>query len=406
MKRKHRNVKKILSLALISFLFLFNHETLISYFYSFQIDWTIILFILSLLLAITFFIKQSSLFFDLKTIMIYFLFIISILLTMIVSKDFSGGYFFILLLIFTSLFFNSFIDKIFFYKTFLIFTLIISCFSIISRLVFIINPTFIQNNFIVVTNSENVSFYNLFFSFLVDYVSYFRVFGIYREPGVFAFFLIIALVFNLFLFTLKTQLLISLIIITAIIMTGSTPGYLSLLLVILAYFYNEIFLVKRIKLFYFLLFPIIGFFTFIYLSEVIFDAISKLSFENSSLIIRLFSIYSNFQVGIINPFNGVGITKGLGVLYRDYLSENLFNYSFTSTDNTSTHGAMFASFGSLFTFLFLILNLKFVISFSKNLIIASLILVSIILSLNSQLYLYSEVTYILFFSSLNHIKKL
>lgn len=404
-KKTRLNQKNLLSLILLIFLFMFNRDTLLSYFNSFPIDWSILFFLFSFFLYVSFD-KKPIFLIEFKTKLTYFLFLASIIFTIILNNDYSGGYFLIILIIITSFFFNSIIKRKFFYTIFIFFSLFISTFSIVSRLIYVIDPIFIETNFLVVTNSENVSFYNLFFSFLVNYVEYFRIFGIYREPGVFAFILIISLIFNLFFFKFKYHLLINLILLTGIILTGSTPGYLSMGIILFAYLYNYLNSLKKVRFIYIFLVPLISFFTFFYFSEVILEAFSKISFENSSLVIRFFSILSNFQVGLSNPIYGMGIKTGLGDLYRSLLSLNLSNFSYSSIDNTSTHGAMFATFGILFPVLFITLNFRFSFSFSKNYFVSALIFLAILFSLNSQLYLYSEFSYLLFFSSLNHINNL
>ena len=93
-------------------------------------------------------------------------------------------------------------------------------------------------------NTSGMSFYNLFIV-VIPKIYYYssimvRNFGLFREPGVYQMYIILALIIQLFIFS-KPNLKITIMYILVLISTFSTTGYIALLLLLGTY------MVKRNK---------------------------------------------------------------------------------------------------------------------------------------------------------------
>ena len=85
-------------------------------------------------------------------------------------------------------------------------------------------------------NTSGYHFMNLIFSNMMDLSYYFRNYGIFREPGQYAFIILIALASNLFVLKKnKYRLVISIVLILSMLSTFSPTGVVSMALLLLAY---------------------------------------------------------------------------------------------------------------------------------------------------------------------------
>ncbi len=192
----------------------------------------------------------------------------------------------------------------------------------------------------MLTNSAGNEFINMGFSFILNRSDYYRNFCIYREPGVFQFFLIFSLLFETFLIDhhMKKKVTIISVLCIGMLSTFSTTGFIELLLYFLLLFvlhYKSIFSSKkRVILIMSLSSAIIIGFAFVIQNNsdlywTFRPMITKLFTSNESLMARLESITGNISIFVHHPF----------------LGDNVSNVLNGVTHNTSSSLVMFSMFG-------------------------------------------------------------
>ena len=178
----------------------------------------------------------------------------------------------------------------------------------------------------------------------INEISVTRLFGPFREPGVFQMFLIMGLMTHWLQSNIIKGLRIS-IYIVAILLTFSTTGYIALAILIvgcrLSRSNNGL---KGNILYILILFVFLAIYLYTDVLSAEGQVFGKLNEENASTVARFGSIMGNLHIFSSSPFFGVGILS-VDELFDHYISGN---YSFFTASNTNTILIQFSTFGLFF----------------------------------------------------------
>lgn len=282
-------------------------------------------------------------------------------------------------------FFNKFSDVM----------LILSIYSLIAC--YCLRPIlFVHGNtnpsFIVVTNSANTPFFNLGLSYVVAQPYYLRNFSIFREPGVYQFFLLIPLIYELLVFEgKKIRWLRILSFVLSILSTFSPPGILVMGLIFVIFVMKQIYEKKMTKknaiaVGALLLFIFLAIFILYFSKQEFSDLISQTIFKiftiNESSSARLNSLNISITNFLLSPLWGVQFSK--------IVSENG-----NCTNSTFSMMAIFGLFaGCLFTWL----QYLFTKLLSHNKLLKISMLIVLIVMVNTQFLLGNIVFWIFAFT--------
>ena len=129
-----------------------------------------------------------------------------ILLPMLVKRDWQMMYFSVLLCLCTAIFLTYFISYRELAKYYVLILTVLGVYSIIAM--WVLRPLLIDTGILalpVFYNQMDFAFHNFFLSFVSDTYVHTRNFGIFREPGVYQYFIILALFLNNYTVTWKKQ---------------------------------------------------------------------------------------------------------------------------------------------------------------------------------------------------------
>ncbi|WP_270238158.1 hypothetical protein [Clostridium perfringens] len=218
-----------------------------------------------------------------------------------------------------------------------IWSLIGFIFGIIGRGILNVLPVF--------ENTAGTTFYNGLLFFIPTSKELLRNYGIFREPGIYQMFLIIALVLQIGV--LKESRIKKIIIyIIAILATLSTTGFFALAIIFILFFmkkqgvgkrsYNIVIITCIFALILiYLIYPDI----FSHVFQMVFGKLSNT--KRYTTIARMGSIIINFKIFVDNIILGVGLTQ-LSYLFPRYC---LYIYGRAFTHNTNTLLIQFATHG-------------------------------------------------------------
>lgn len=169
-----------------------------------------------------------------KQLIILILLCFLIFSTMLINQDFTGGYFYMIILLVMAFFISQMINIDEFVES------SIKCivfFALYSLICYLLRPVIFhfRGFFPHFYNSAGLPLFHLGASVIVDNPSYSRLFGIFRESGVYQIFLNIAMIFELFLHKGGIRKRYILILFITIIFTFSTPGYISCIAILLIF---------------------------------------------------------------------------------------------------------------------------------------------------------------------------
>lgn len=393
-KIKENINKKIIILLYVFCLVAYNQDTLL-YINVSSIPYFIVTIIISIHFFYNVFLKRV--YFDIKILVSSIILISLVFITILFNSDFRGGYIQVILNIALAFMFVSIVKV----NDFIVFYNKIMYFLCAYSLVFVYLIGNIMRNIgfnpLRYENSEGIAFINGIFASKVDIENYIRNFGVFREPGVYIIFIILAIIFEMFYFknkeTKSNKRLI--VYILALLTTLSTPGYLTLVFLVIIYILKNLtksISHKKIIMYY-------GFFNvcIIFLAvnnftrDIIIETINRFSNEHSSFSIRYLSIKSNIQVWLESPIWGNGITDGVSEKFAMYFGNDF------EVHNTTTIGAYLAVFGLFFVVVLLIGFLKFYVNLTNNRYLGICIFVIFMLPLNSQMIIYNLIIFVIFF---------
>lgn len=275
-----------------------------------------------------------------------------IVISMVVNSDIRMGYFYKLCLLLYAFGITQLISFELFAEIFNKIIFIIAAISLIGFAVVIIAPSLLSV-LPKIQNSVDAEFYNayLFMSPMYFYSNFVRNQSIFREPGVYQMYLIMALLFQIYV-TKSKSLIRYAVYIAAVITTMSTTGYIALAITLLALIFasqslsnnKKIFVIFLLLFAFFMLFRFTSIFSIA--SEDQYNSVfGKLGSQGrSTTTARFASVTENLRMFIEKPLFGVGLT---------YLSDNFplyafNNYGFSTIHNTNTFLIQFASHGLLY----------------------------------------------------------
>jgi len=315
-----------------------------------------------------------------------------------VNNDIRVGYFYKCILLFLAYEFTSTIrlDEMgqLYEKILLLFTTI----SLFGMLLVVVARPFLSILPIFV-NSANSTFYNGFLFMIYIGNNIYRDYGIFREPGVFQIYIIIAFIFHIY-YSNPVKISHIIIYVLGVLLTFSTTGYIALVPVLILYFINDN---KRVNNKKKIIVEILLIFGLIYLATqttllsgngVVFD-----KFENTkryTTIARFASMTSNFEIWLNHPFFGAGLDN-VSKLFPILTG---IKYGFASEHNTNTFMNELATYGIFYTSIFIYGYIKFSEKIANSRIEQILIIFTFILLFCGERLTFSPIVYILLFYGL------
>jgi hypothetical protein len=332
---------------------------------------------------------------------ILFFFTFNIVTTSLFNTNFSLGLIYLIaILVLVALVVNEYsVFKI--VEVFNKFMLVI---CVISIVLFIVSISFndILNFFPTYENSAGVKYKHFYLGAVFVERSDVRSIGVFREPGVFAVYIVIALIFELYI--IKKSNYIKWIFILSLLLTFSTSGYIALMCLLFTHELSKTKL-SKINVFKFLFLIIIVLFSISVLDlSFVFDKFDPRSNSYANFIARKASITVNLEIIKNNPLVGVGLFD----YPKHYLNESLELLGValkSGTQSTNTFFAQGAVFGFLSALLqvilFLIISLKIHKNNKINPFMWFGIFISLIIIFSSQDMRFSNIFNLLLFLSLS-----
>lgn len=256
----------------------------------------------------------------------------------------------------------------------------LSVISLVVLLAYFLVPAFFEF-FPVVTNYADVEFYNLYVCAVLKTEGV-RNTGIFREPGVYAIYLIVAIIIELFNPRSYRYLLVYII---TLLTTLSTAGYILIF---------PVFAVKMLQLNKKKWFLYMSFFSVVIVAlafllpsfdNIVVNKLDQNSYEYISTLSRISSVTVPLSIFCDHPFCGVGLNN-FSILYSLYSVAQygiVFKADGQSTNTILNIAAIYGLFYALFV---LFLLYKFASRFSRlKMIRIVLFIVLVLLSCNEEL---------------------
>ena len=250
------------------------------------------------------------------------------------------------------------------------FIFIVSIFNIITEVMAYITPNLLRK-LPAFTNTAGYTFY----SYIIGGIStangnlnslLIRGQGILWEPGAYAIYLVFALLFQLFVFETSNYKRIFLYILCLII-TFSTTGYLSFLVLIIGFLMSKRTsnMSKWLKNIFILFAILIAIAIVILDTSLIYDTVfSKLTNGTSGATTRYSSFFNGIKVAFDHPLFGVASDSSQYMAEYVFSDGSIFNNGGTSITNTVV--AQYASYGLIFGTMFLLGTLRYLLLISKS----------------------------------------
>jgi len=222
------------------------------------------------------------------------------------------------------------------------------------------------NLFPTVVNTANYSFSYFFigsmrYSFLGSKLI--RAGGIFWEPGAFAIYLVIALMFELF-FVEKTKTKRLVVYALTLLLTFSTTGYIAFAFLMIVFIFSTNFNKTKNKAFLGALFVgllLILLFENNPIYEMVF---AKIKNNNNTSVVRYSSLINGMEIAFDHPLLGVGSNK-IREYMIEYSTKSIFNFG-RNPMLTNTMVSQFAAFGMIYGALYFIGTLKFFLNEKKK----------------------------------------
>jgi len=330
-------------------------------------------------------------------LLMYSVLILSIFISTFLNNSFDQQDALIILFISIGFIISIFIDRKSFVKYYVYLISFITLYSLI--MMYIVIPIFpqIKNFFPGSINAAGNFVRNYFFMFhFEDHIAGAkRNTGIFREMGVFQYFINISLMFILFIkIKWKYKNFLIIISILGVISTFSSTGYFHLISILLAYSLNEN-MKSIISLLFYGISGIIILFVINNLLELnilenLRYTFNRFSSGSSSFDGRYGSIIGNLISWSESPLIGNGIVEGDKIAGENYL----FRYSIHNTSTTTTLLSFYGILPGLISIFYAVLFIK---KLNANIISSILLLVGIMLSINSQRFVFDPLFFILLY---------
>lgn len=303
-----------------------------------------------------------------------------ILLSMLLKRDWQMMYFSVLLCLFTAVFLTYFISYRELAKYYVLILTVLGVYSILAM--WVLRPLLIDTGILtmpVFYNQMDVMFHNFFLSFVSDSYVRTRNFGIFREPGVYQYFIILALFLNNYAVTWKkerTWWICNIALAATMLTTLATGGVAELgVLALVVFFERKLYKDKRVLAAVILcavaLCVLIGFIVAqqgdLYW-EMYSMIIGKFQPGEDSATGRLDAVASDLRFFFSNPLTGAPLAQVLHSV----------------TDNTTSTMILFAGFGILGGCLHVIAWLALIWEKDRKLWVNLLLIPVLFLSFNTQ----------------------
>lgn len=239
---------------------------------------------------------------------------------------------------------------------------VLSVASLIGYLLHLFGMSLVSK-FPIITNSNGVVYYNLFFVVIPQerWGTIFRSYGIFREPGIFALYLIIGILFELYNTKREVNVKRLVCYIMALLITYSTAGYLCAFLLLLTWLCGRMdfthFQRTKIAVFALVCIAVIA----VLSNEAIYNRIfSKLFIENNSLTSRVGAVGINLKIAFRDFFHFV-LGNGFDYTNNKFVDIGKTLYGET-VHNTNTPLKVLAVYGLPF-FIYIVYG---IVSFCKK----------------------------------------
>lgn len=233
----------------------------------------------------------------------------------------------------------------------------------------------------IVRNSAGTAFYNFIFCYVHTGTNYYRNYGVFREPGVYAYFLCLALLFLILKkkhFDQKDFTSTLVILVITLITTFSTTGYIAILVILIW----VAFVRKELNYKLAIILSIATVALIVFSNNFIDNPLSKLNANSSSYLYRIESIKTAMNLIIKRPL-GYGINIGL--------NEMATNYGMATFHNTNTWTTLAVYFGIPFMVITTLGMIMFIKKTSSSLVL----LVPFIFLLSGEMLVYNPFVYVL-----------
>jgi len=328
-----------------------------------------------------------------KVILIWF---VSIVGTLVTAEGYGFGYFYLIFLLITVAFLSQIIGLTFFsylYNNVLFFLSVIA----IAIYLMLISGYDIFPNATIYENDAGIRFKYLYLvTYMID--NYPRATSIFREPGVYAIYLIVAILFELFI--LRTSKFKLAIFSLSMLFSHSSAGIIAMLFIYVLYIFRLKKTFKDLTV-YFLAFLLILIALYFNpeLTDTFFNKFDSDSDTYGSALARYASVVANIDIFLSNPVFGVGLLQ----YPEDF---KIATYQAIGIElesgggSTNTFLAQFAIFGVFGGTLFIYLLYDFSKRVGSNLISTLVIFASLAMVLSSQDMRFSPFINLLLFLSI------
>lgn len=411
-RQKERfNFENILSIISILALITLESNTYISMYKVTNVNSIIILLSLIVVNVLyNYVLKRKELTFNKRKVVAVFLMASLLLFNKILTSDTSSFTFRLIILLFIAFFFSELytLDKFVYYLSNIIIFLCI--YSLIATYSVISFPTIFNRIFPVIHHSmKNMYFLDTGFCFVYmpEFGMQYRNYSIFFEPGVFQFYINLALILELWYRKNTNNLNFRIgVYLVTLVSTFSTAGLL-VGGIILAYYslFNSKgsngLKVKLGMISSILVIVFAGKFLIPDLHVLLNESINKISGENigGSAYSRIGSLYAYFNAWIEKPLIGWGYERGISEVGEMFLSRY-------TVDNTNTIFTNLGIYGSLYGGIYLFLFCMFFSKLKSNLITKIVALTAMLLSINNERFIDSTLIFIMLFYSLDKVSAL
>ena len=245
----------------------------------------------------------------------------------------------------------------------------------------------------IVTNTAWMRFHNAWISLVpVDenYISIYRNYGIFREPGVFQFFLNLALILLLFRNSqIYTNLKWMCVLIITVLSTISTAGYIVMAILLVTYLGSNSHSKKTRLIVMSIVFSAMLAMVYVDSTEVMFSKIGNE--DNISWISRISAITANLSIAAEHPFWGAGWDN----IKIEFAMTVANQYRVNEYHNTNTFFKILAVHGIPFFFVWVVGMWRFVRVINLNRVISFVLFVAMFLSLSNEDMTFNVITWIM-----------
>lgn len=332
-----------------------------------------------------------------KTFNLYHLFLIiavfsTYLAAMVFNLDFRNGYLLQALVMLLALLFVKVISiHVFFYyyNKILVYLALISLFVFL--LIVIYHP--IVDYMPTTTNYGGVQFGNILICAVFKSTEIIRNTSIFREPGVYANYLLAGIILQLF-YRAKANMKHVVLFILCLITTLSTSGFLILAILIFAYMLKAKNLILKFWTFVVIVIVVLAAYMLPDFYSLVFSKFSEDSNDYASALSRISSFSVPWVIFLNYPVFGAGLSQFSSVY--EFYAYQLFGVSISAEDSsTNTILNSFAIFGLFYGTIIVVSLVRFSKFIGSRLIITIMVFIAIFLMFSNQ-----EMRFSLFFNVL------